>query len=136
MAVEVAGYFSNPGSTATFGVLGAAKAALATARAVGAVAGVASQKFSFGGLLKRSFGAGLPLSTGRTLNMSQDSSGAWYYQNGGLVRNAGVLSGSSHAQGGLSVWDNQTGQQVAEFEGKEPVMVLSANTYSNNKILS
>lgn len=44
----------------------------------------------------------------------------------------GVLGGNtSHAQGGLSVFDNQTGQQVAEFESKEG-FIFSKNAIENN----
>ncbi len=46
---EVAGYFANPGSTATFGAAGAIRAALAIARAAFSVSRVVSQEFSGGG---------------------------------------------------------------------------------------
>lgn len=46
-----------------------------------------------------------------------------------------VVDGPSHAAGGISMFNNQTGKQVAEIEGGEPVMVLSKNTYRNNKEL-
>jgi len=49
---EISGYFSNPGSTMTFGALGAIKAIAATARAFGAIAQVNSQKFALGGVLQ------------------------------------------------------------------------------------
>lgn len=42
-----------------------------------------------------------------------------------LGAKGGVLKGSSHDQGGLGVWDNRTGEQVAELEGGEAYAVLS-----------
>jgi TP901 family phage tail tape measure protein len=44
-----------------------------------------------------------------------------------------VIDGPSHEQGGINMVDNTTGQTLAEIEGGEPVMVLSKNTYGNNK---
>ncbi|WP_126244115.1 phage tail length tape measure family protein [Chitinophaga rhizosphaerae] len=46
---EVAGYFANPGSTASFGIAGALRAAIAIARAAFSVAKVASTEFFDGG---------------------------------------------------------------------------------------
>lgn len=46
-----------------------------------------------------------------------------------------VIDGPSHSEGGISMYDNNTGRALAEIEGGEPVMVLSRNTYSNNKPL-
>lgn len=45
----------------------------------------------------------------------------------GTIKTAkgGVFKGPSHNAGGLGVYDNNTGQQVAEVEGGEPWMVLS-----------
>lgn len=51
----------------------------------------------------------------------------------GFFRNAGVPSGPSHSQGGINLVDNRTGQALAEMEGGEPIMVLSRNTYANNR---
>lgn len=45
----------------------------------------------------------------------------------------GVFKGSRHSEGGIAAIDTQTGQQVAEFEGDEPYMILSRDTYKNNK---
>jgi len=39
----------------------------------------------------------------------------------------------SHAQGGIAAIDTRTGQKVAEMEGDEPYMILSRDTYRNNK---
>ncbi|GAB3767858.1 phage tail tape measure protein [Spirosoma horti] len=56
---------------------------------------------------------------------------------GGQIRNAGVPSGprhgSSYGDSGLSITRRDTGEEVAEMEGGEPIMVLSRNTYSNNR---
>ncbi len=55
---------------------------------------------------------------------------------GGVV-NAGVPEGprhgSNYGDSGLSITRRDTGEEVAEMEGGEPVMVLSRNTYANNK---
>jgi TP901 family phage tail tape measure protein len=45
----------------------------------------------------------------------------------------GILRGPSHAQGGIAAIDTRTGQKVAEMEGDEPYMILSRDTYRNNK---
>jgi TP901 family phage tail tape measure protein len=45
----------------------------------------------------------------------------------------GVFQGASHAEGGIAAIDSRTGQKVAEFEGNEPYMILSRDTYKNNK---
>jgi hypothetical protein len=58
-------------------------------------------------------------------------------RDGGVFKNAGVaqggLHGSSYGQGGISMFDRASGREVGEIEGGEPVMVLSRNTYGNNK---
>lgn len=111
-----------PGFGNAFAVV---QTAFAAARAGIAIAKVNNQEFGRGGILK----AGR-----KVLKMSYDEAkNSWYYANGGYVKNAGILEGASHQQGGLSVFDNRTGRQVAEFEGGEPAMVLSKNTYKNNK---
>lgn len=55
------------------------------------------------------------------------------YESGGIIRNAGVPDGSSHADGGIGLWDKRTGEYLGEMEGQEPIMILSKMTYSNNK---
>lgn len=56
---------------------------------------------------------------------------------GGVFKNAGVAQGSRHGssygEGGIAMYDRHTGEEVGEIEGGEPVMVLSRNTYRNNK---
>lgn len=55
------------------------------------------------------------------------------------VKNAGVpvgpRHGSSYGQSGIALLDRSTGQEVGEMEGGEPVMILSRNTYANNRPL-
>lgn len=51
---------------------------------------------------------------------------------GGIYDHRGVLSGPSHAQGGLGLYNEVTGQKVAEFEGGEPYMILSDKFRQNN----
>lgn len=43
----------------------------------------------------------------------------------------GIPKGPSHANGGISLIDNATGQPAGEMEGGEPI--ISKNTYQNNK---
>lgn len=44
-----------------------------------------------------------------------------------------IVNGPSHETGGIDLINNQTGETIAEMEGGEPVMILSKNTYKNNK---
>ncbi|WP_080239054.1 hypothetical protein [Spirosoma rigui] len=61
------------------------------------------------------------------------------YSRGGkdYFKNAGVLRGSRHGskygQRGIAMIDRQSGQEVGEAEDGEPFMILSRNTYGNNK---
>lgn len=45
----------------------------------------------------------------------------------------GVAQGAKHSQGGINMIDTATGHKVGEMEGNEPYMILSDNTYRNNK---
>jgi hypothetical protein len=58
------------------------------------------------------------------------------FKSGGYVRNAGVPDGSNHGtsygKSGIALWDRETGQEVGEMQGKEPIMILSQETYKNN----
>jgi TP901 family phage tail tape measure protein len=58
---------------------------------------------------------------------------------GGKIQNAGVPDGPGHGtrygESGLSITRRDTGEEVAEMEGGEPIMVLSRNTYKNNRNL-
>ncbi|WP_138993973.1 hypothetical protein [Larkinella sp. C7] len=59
------------------------------------------------------------------------------YRAGGYVRNAGVPAGPLHGrrygESGISLTRRDTGQEVGEMEGDEPIMILSRNTYKNNR---
>lgn len=55
------------------------------------------------------------------------------FAKGTIIKNAGVPEGSSHADGGIGLWDKRTGEYLGEMEGKEPIMILSKLTYANNK---
>ncbi|MER0439611.1 phage tail tape measure protein [Emticicia sp. W12TSBA100-4] len=55
------------------------------------------------------------------------------FEKGTIIKNAGVPEGSSHADGGIGLWDKRTGEYLGEMEGKEPIMILSKLTYANNK---
>ena len=61
-----------------------------------------------------------------------NSGGGPSYAKGTIIKNAGVPDGSSHAEGGIGLWDKRTGQYLGEMEGKEPIMILSKLTYENN----
>lgn len=58
---------------------------------------------------------------------------------GGYIRNAGVPQGprhgSSYGQSGISLTNRETGEEVGEMEGDEPIMILSRNTYKNNRVM-
>nr|MCU0336414.1 hypothetical protein [Sediminibacterium sp.] len=60
-----------------------------------------------------------------------------FAQKGAVIRNAGVPNGSPHGSkygdSGIQLIDRQTGMEVGEMEGGEPIMILSKNTYANNK---
>jgi len=47
----------------------------------------------------------------------------------------GIFDGASHDEGGMTVIDNKTKEPKVEVEGGEPFLVLSKNTYGNNKSL-
>jgi TP901 family phage tail tape measure protein len=56
---------------------------------------------------------------------------------GGKIRNAGVPDGPRHGtrygESGISLVRRDTNEEVGEMEGQEPIMVLSRNTYANNR---
>ena len=79
------------------------------------IASISSQKFKDGGLLP-------------------DDSRFGISSVGQVARNrGGIPRGSSHAQGGISLIDNQTGFHLGEIEGGEPI--LSKEVYKANKPL-
>lgn len=45
----------------------------------------------------------------------------------------GIPAGSTHAQGGISMYDNRSGRYVGEMEGGEPI--ISRATYANNRAI-
>jgi TP901 family phage tail tape measure protein len=47
----------------------------------------------------------------------------------------GISKGASHAEGGIHMIDSKTGKKVGEMEGDEPYMILSKETYRNNREL-
>ncbi|QHV97937.1 hypothetical protein [Spirosoma endbachense] len=55
----------------------------------------------------------------------------------GYVKNAGVVKGDRHGSrygdAGIVMTNRRTGEEVGEMEGDEPFMILSRNTYKNNK---
>ncbi|MBK8146287.1 MAG: hypothetical protein IPK62_15530 [Bacteroidetes bacterium] len=44
-----------------------------------------------------------------------------------------IIDGPSHEGGGVNLVNNKTGKRMANVEGGEPLLVLSKNTYANNK---
>lgn len=56
---------------------------------------------------------------------------------GGKIRNAGVPDGPSHGHSygdsGIALVRRDTNEEIGEMEGNEPIMVLSRNTYANNR---
>jgi len=58
---------------------------------------------------------------------------------GGYIRNAGVPQGPQHGQSygqsGIALTRRDTGEEVGEMEGDEPIMILSRNTYKNNRVM-
>lgn len=59
------------------------------------------------------------------------------YKYGGYVRNAGVpegpLHGRNYGDSGIAMTRRDTGEEIGELEGGEPIMILSRNTYRNNR---
>ena len=59
------------------------------------------------------------------------------FQSGGILRNGGVPDGPRHGsrygQSGIALVRRDTQQEIGEMEGGEPIMVLSRNTYANNR---
>lgn len=50
------------------------------------------------------------------------------FARGGFFRNAGVLSGAKHSEGGIDMIDSRSGKKVAEVENKEAYIVSSPVT--------
>ncbi|MEA5257160.1 phage tail tape measure protein [Arcicella aquatica] len=60
-----------------------------------------------------------------------------FAQKGAVIKNAGVAQGPRHGskygESGISLVDRSSGHEIGEMEGGEPIMILSRNTYQNNK---
>ncbi|MFK5893728.1 MAG: phage tail tape measure protein [Pseudomonadota bacterium] len=56
-------------------------------------------------------------------------------ENYGSYAKGGIAQGSSHSEGGIHMIDSKTGKKVGEMEGNEPYMILSTETYKNNREL-
>ncbi|UHG93329.1 hypothetical protein [Spirosoma oryzicola] len=57
--------------------------------------------------------------------------GQSYFRNAGIMR--GSRHGSQYGERGIAMIDRQSGREVGEAEDGEPFMILSRNTYANNK---
>jgi TP901 family phage tail tape measure protein len=55
------------------------------------------------------------------------------FAKGGISPVAGVSSGPSHGDGGINMYNGKSGEYMGQWEGGEPYMILSKNTYANNK---
>lgn len=59
------------------------------------------------------------------------------FAKGTLIRNAGIPDGprhgSSYGKGGIGLVRRDTQEEIGEMEGGEPIMILSRNTYKNNR---
>jgi TP901 family phage tail tape measure protein len=59
------------------------------------------------------------------------------FAGGGLLKNGGVPDGPRHGSrygdSGIALVRRDTQQEIGEMEGGEPIMVLSRNTYANNR---
>ena len=47
----------------------------------------------------------------------------------------GIVKGGSHTEGGIQLYDTKSKSIVGEMEGDEPYLILSKNTYKNNRQL-
>jgi hypothetical protein len=50
-----------------------------------------------------------------------------------VFEKGGIAQGGRHSDGGISMVDTKSGRKVGEMEGGEPYMILSRDTYKNNK---
>lgn len=50
-----------------------------------------------------------------------------------VFEKGGIAKGSRHTDGGINMVDSRSGKKVGEMEGGEPYMILSRDTYKNNK---
>jgi hypothetical protein len=82
-------------------------------------------KFDFG--VATAIGIGLALATTAAEVVEIGKQKAPEFEKGGIA------TGSRHSEGGIAMIDSKTGRKVGEMEDGEPYMILSRNTYSNNK---
>lgn len=79
---------------------------------------------------------GLQIAAIKRQQFSGENGGVFQASNG-YVRNAGVPQGSRHGlkygDSGISLVDRSSGREIGEMEGGEPFMILSRNTYKNNR---
>lgn len=50
-----------------------------------------------------------------------------------VFEKGGIAKGSRHSDGGINMVDSRSGRKVGEMEDGEPYMILSRDTYKNNK---
>lgn len=50
-----------------------------------------------------------------------------------VFEKGGIAKGSRHSDGGINMVDSRSGRKVGEMEAGEPYMILSRDTYKNNK---
>lgn len=113
---EIAGYMAHPANTASFGVAGAFKVALALARAGKAVVDITSKQYKNGVLIH-------PRHMVRNLGRMAT---------GGIHPMGGIPQGASHDNGGIDLIERNSGRHLGNMEGGEPMLILSQNTYRNN----
>ncbi|WP_428657612.1 hypothetical protein [Runella sp.] len=79
---------------------------------------------------------GLQVAAIKRQQFSGENGGVFQAANG-YVRNAGVPQGPRHGlkygDSGISLIDRSSGNEIGEMEGGEPFMILSRNTYKNNR---
>lgn len=79
---------------------------------------------------------GLQIAAIKRQQFSGEKGGVFQAANG-YVRNAGVPQGPRHGlkygDSGISLVDRSSGREIGEMEGGEPFMILSRNTYKNNR---
>lgn len=79
---------------------------------------------------------GLQIAAIKRQQFSGEKGGVFQAANG-YVRNAGVPQGPRHGlkygDSGISLIDRSSGREIGEMEGGEPFMILSRNTYKNNR---
>ncbi|MDR6194703.1 phage tail tape measure protein [Siphonobacter sp. SORGH_AS_0500] len=96
------------------GLIGVAGAAIATGIQIGIIKAQKPPEFKEGGILRKIY-----------------EKGGKYIRNGGVPE--GPRHGSRYGESGISLVRRDTGQEVGEMEGDEPIMILSRNTYRNNR---